>query len=170
MDECARTSPRSAAARASSTARFTASHAQSVLPRVHASNSPFFLGAYTVGQNVFLCLSETCVNAAELGTSTVYGSESPGMSGSAGTSGHSAVSARRTVSLDSCFRIRLRWDIVGVSSPLFFSHLHGGVNALCLHMTCGNVLEHRGCMSGVGKVDDPSRLYTYMLSKLTEVL
>lgn len=119
----ARTSPRSAAARASSMVRFIALQAQSTLPRVQSSSSPFFLGAYTVGQKVFLCLSEICVKAAELGTSTTYGSESPGMSGNVGTCGHSAVSARRTVSLDSCLRIRFRCDIVGVSSPLFFSHL-----------------------------------------------
>lgn len=119
----ARTSSRSAAARASSTVRLMASQAQSALPRVHPSSSPFFLGAYTVGQKVFLCLSEICVKAAELGTSMTYGSESAGTLGSVGTCGHSAVSARRTVSLASCFRIRFRCDIVGVSSPLFFSHL-----------------------------------------------
>lgn len=135
-----------------------ASQAHSTLPRVHCSSSPFFLGAYIVGHKVFLCLSEICVKAAELATSTAYGSESPGMLGRVGTCGHSVVSARRTVSLDSCFRIRFRCDIVGVSSPLFFSHLCAGEQSV-FETVYGNVLEHCRCMPSIREIDDPSRFY-----------
>lgn len=76
-----------------------------------------------VGHKDDLSIRDDIVSAAVFGTGRIYGGGSSMLSGSVGALGCSRVRINTMLILSSCFRMRLRCAIEGVSSPLCFIHL-----------------------------------------------